>query len=369
MNAFLTGGLGFAGHYFTYGLLKKGYRVILLGRDSKQQTLGERKSILIENNKFVNPDFQIEEGLFQNLTVLNGDISLKNLGLSDEEYKFLQSVQIDEIYNASAILRYENKYRSLCQKINVEGTRQLLELATEKKSRFIHISTAFITGEEVKSGELIQEKFYTSKTFPNVYIESKANAEELISEYSKKNNLDFLIFRLPGLIGDSKTGFSNSIFGFYEYIGALAALQKRAKNEKIIRFCAPPQGAANLLPTDIAIKCTLKICDGQNFDNPIFNITDSEPLSPAFLAETLGKLYDLPMVPLSDNKLPEDQTRIEKLFARLTRQNSVLANHDYNFDSRNSEKHLGHKVSHEWDKSIHYFELLKKGFEDFVVTQ
>ncbi|MCG6186691.1 SDR family oxidoreductase [Maribellus maritimus] len=370
MNIFLTGGLGFAGQYLVYGLLKKGYNVILLGRSKDGNSLEGRKSVLIKNNQLVNPEFQIDKKLFRNLTLLEGDLSQQNFGLSKKDNEILENTQIDEIYNAAAILRYESKHRALCQQINVEGTRMLLDLAVEKKSRYIQISTAFITGSKNGNETLVEEKFYNSNSFPNVYIESKAQAEELVKKCGEENNIDYLIFRLPGLLGDSKTGFSNSIFGFYEYMGALAALQSRVKkDEKVIRFCAPPTGAANILPTDIAAQCILTICERKDFPNPIFNITDSHPLSPSYLAETLGKLYKLPMQPIEKREQLTDETRIEKLFSRLTRQNAVLVNHCYNFDSKNAEKYLGHEVSYNWDKSIQYFALVKKGYENYVLNK
>jgi nucleoside-diphosphate-sugar epimerase len=366
MNMLVCGGFGFAGHYLVYGLLKQGYQLILPAREKESQSLQARLQILKDNNKRVNRNYHIDESLFENVSVFKGDLSAENLGFSDEDLGYLTSVQIDAIFNFAACLHYEDEYRDECQRTNVEGTRRLLDLAILKKCRYIHASTAYITGNEIKSGEVIKEQFYDSDQFPNGYIESKAEAEYLIREYADKYNLDYFIFRLPTLIGDSETGFTNSLFGYYEYLAALSAIQRKGYNEELIRFSASPDGTVNLLPVDMVIDCLLEIYSGSDYKNRIFNLTDKNPLSPSELTDMMNKLFGLNLSATDSPVLESTMTRTEKLFACLTRRNAGFAQRVYRFDCKNSEGALGHPVADGWDKSEQYYRLLIKGYENYL---
>jgi len=363
MNIFLCGGFGFAGHYLVYGLLKQGHKVFLLGREKETQSTEARLKELIRSNRLVNAEFGVDQESFDNITILNGDLAKKNFGLSDADYKYLHDLNIDEIYNVAACLKYDELYKDQLWQTNVKGTERLLDFAVTVKCRYIHASTAYIAGDKVQSGELIMEQFYDAQEFPNSYLESKAKAELLIRKYGETKNVDYLIFRFPTLVGDSQTGFTYSLFAFYEYLGAVAAIQDRAANEERIRLRASPHGTVNLLPTDIVIRCMLEIAANDNFTNRIFNLTDHQPLSPVELAEVLGRIYGLPVVMVDSDDLEKHGTRVEKLFSRFTRNNSAFAKHIYRFDCSNSSRYLGHAVSSEWEKTESYFKLLKDGYE------
>lgn len=361
MTVLISGGFGFAGHYLIYGLLKQGYHVILIGRRKQSRVILQRLEILAETNALVNPEFRVEPDAFKKLTLLEGDISEDCFGLSNADFNYLKQTQIDAIHNLAAYLRYEKKYREECWRTNVRGTRQLLDLACDKNCRYIHASTAYIAGSNVPSGELIEEKFYEHSVHPNVYLESKSTAEALIKTYSNTHNLDYLILRLPTLIGDSKTGFTNSEFGFYEYLGALDTLRRKTNNKRLIRFKASPEGTVNIVPVDIVMKCYLEIC--KHKCNPrIYNITDNNPMSPGELGEVMGHLFDIPLKADKSTVIGKTGTRDEKLFARLTCNNSAFAEHIYKFDSSNSERCLGHPVTDGWEKTEEYFRLLIEGF-------
>jgi len=366
MKALICGGFGFSGQYLVYFLLKKGYKVILLGRAKGSLTLNKRLQILIDNNSLVSSEFKIAKDLFAKITILEGDIAKPGLGLAHEQYDYILRAKPDKIYNLAACLRYEEKYRNKLFQTNVEGTKQLLELAKQIKCKYIHISTAYIAGTEIESGTVIEEKYYESENFPNVYLESKACAEHLIRDYSKKFKINYNIFRFPTLIGDSETGFTNSIFGFYEYIAAISAIKRKNKANEQIRFMASPKGAVNLLPVDIVVKCLCEIDQQSNINNQIFNLTDNNPLSPSKIGDIINRIFELKLVAVNNCNFKEEATWLEKLFSRLTSKNSSFATRVYLFDSKNSELYLGRSVSSGWEKSKDYFLLLKSGFDRHV---
>lgn len=363
MNMLVSGGFGFAGHYLVYGLLKQGHHVILIGRRKDSQTILSRLETLKKNNAFVNPEFSVHPDTFGKITVLEGNISKEKLGLSETDYKFLKEAKLDAIHNMASCLRYEDKHRAECYGSNVYGTEQFVELALANNCPYFHSSTAYIAGDQVPSGQLTKEEFYETKNHPNVYLESKSAAESLLNKYHQSHDLDYYIFRLPTLVGDSKTGFTNSIFGIYEYLCALDRLRSRADIDSPIRFHAIEGGNLNMLPVDIVISCYLKICQSVNRDKyRIFNITDGQPISIALVGELLGNMFGVAMK--ASDTMPDTPENIyERLFARLTSRNTVFIRHNYRFDNSNSVACLGHPVSQGWNKGPEYFHLFVDGFQ------
>ncbi len=364
MNALITGGFGFSGQYLVYGLLQKGYTVVMIGRETETQTVNDRLKLLVENNNHVNSTFSVPKERFKNITVLQGDIAKENFNLSKSDSDYLNSIKIDEIYNLAAFLRYEDSFRDQIMQTNVNGTERLIQLACKNNSRFVHASTVYIAGKQIEESAPIKEMFYDTNKHLNAYLESKSLAESIIRNYGKENGLDYLIFRFPTLIGDSKTGYTNSLFAFYEYLWALSTIRSKVKKNIEIRFNASPKGTVNLVPTDIVIECLLKICCNAHYDNRIFNLTDAHPLNHYALSKQLNKLFDLTIIPNNNENYLLQGTKTEKLFARLTRKNASFAQQQYQFDSSNSEKFLGHPVSKGWEKGDDYFTLLKQGYEN-----
>jgi len=362
MNILVCGGFGFAGQYVVYKLLKDGNNVILLGRKNNFSSIDDRINKLIHDNVLVNDEFKVTSNQFKNLSYVEGDLSKDKLGIDELNFNRLANISIDEIYNLAACLKYDQHYREHIFQINVDGTRRLLDISSIFNAKYFHASTAYIAGEDHPSFIPIKEEFCTSNKFSNIYIESKWNAELLIKKYSEKSNIDYLIFRFPTLIGDSKTGYTNSIYAFYEYLSALKAIQDRSTQNERIRFSAVPNGNVNLLPTDLVVKNMLKICKS-NTINKIFNLTDSAPMSSSEMGNIMGKLFSLNIVAVNGINIRKDGTKNEKLFSRLTRKNSGFAQKAYVFDCQNSERALGHPVSIEWDKSIEYFKKMKEGYD------
>ena len=119
MQIFLTGGFGFAGHYLVYGMLKKGYRLYLLGRAKDLKILEQRLKTLIDENEFVNPEFKNEQESFSNIVLLHGDLDKPDFGLNKKDLTRLNLIKFDLVVNCAAVLRYEEKFRDLCMNVNV----------------------------------------------------------------------------------------------------------------------------------------------------------------------------------------------------------------------------------------------------------
>src|SRR5207249_1408377 len=81
---------------------------------------------------------------FQNLHVLEGDISLPHLGLSEAARAEITS-SAEEVWHCAASLSFEQQNRAEIFRMNLDGTRHVLDLVKELSGRRLHhVSTAYI---------------------------------------------------------------------------------------------------------------------------------------------------------------------------------------------------------------------------------
>lgn len=121
---------------------------------------------------------------------IRGNISKERLGLDPDAFAKLTD-QIEFIIHSAAITDF-NRPESQIFEANVEGTKNIIELAKEAKAVLYFVSTAFTYQGSHKNGSFI----------PNHYERSKIEAEKLV----KESGLPFVIIRPSMIAGDSKTG-------------------------------------------------------------------------------------------------------------------------------------------------------------------
>ncbi len=86
-------------------------------------------------------------------------------------------------------------------RINVEGTRQVVRLASSlpRLQRFTYVSTAYVAG--TNSGRILEDEPLPTH-FYSLYEESKAEAEKIV----RHSSLPFIICRPGMIVGNSQTG-------------------------------------------------------------------------------------------------------------------------------------------------------------------
>jgi len=156
----------------------------------------------------------------KNLTVLKGDITFPDLGIKDSHLRKTLSQKIHIIYHCAALPQFRTDI-NIIRKINVDGTRHILDFASQANkngylSKVNHISTVYVVG--TKSNIVFSEDMLQlGQKFNNSYEQSKYEAEVLIKNYPH-NNLNISIFRLSMVIGETKTGKTNTFRLFYDPI-------------------------------------------------------------------------------------------------------------------------------------------------------
>jgi nucleoside-diphosphate-sugar epimerase len=138
--------------------------------------------------------------------VLDGDVTQPRLGLASDAYRSL-SDRIGTIVHCAATTWFDAP-RDEVFAVNVEGTKRVLDLASDAGARLIHLSTAFIAVEPKDAGRGLS---------PKHYLDSKRASEALVRE----SGLDFHIVRPSIVIGDSDTGYTPRLQGYHLFVKAL----------------------------------------------------------------------------------------------------------------------------------------------------
>jgi nucleoside-diphosphate-sugar epimerase len=200
---FLTGGTGFMGSHIAAELLKRGYFVIFICRPKHNLCAYERVQKVLEWH-----------GLpyNRNFKVVSGQVDEPLLGLDDEVHTYL-SENVDEIWHCAADTSFLERERKQAEKVNVQGTLNVLRLAAESKCYFFHhMSSAYVTG---KVRGRCMEQYVPQRQFYNVYEETKHIAEGHVLETCGTEGIRVNIYRPSITYGDSKTGKSLSFKAFY----------------------------------------------------------------------------------------------------------------------------------------------------------
>jgi len=143
---------------------------------------------------------------------VRGDLTEEELGLAPRQRDELAG-SISRVIHGAATVDWATPLET-ARKINVEGTRRVLELARLAQSggvlrRFDYISTCHVCGR--RRGRIPEESLDGGAGFFNHYEESKFEAEQLV----RSSGLPFATFRLSSVVGDSRTGYSSTFKVMY----------------------------------------------------------------------------------------------------------------------------------------------------------
>ncbi|MCC6933383.1 MAG: SDR family oxidoreductase [Deltaproteobacteria bacterium] len=208
----LTGATGFLGKKILSKLLvDKDIRIISLVIRATSQAHARERIIEILEEKF--SAGEISE-LLGKIHLLPGDVTEDKLGLTENDY-LQASKSLSTIYHCAASTAL-NQSKTCAEKINIQGTKQVIELArcAAQEGRRIslhHVSTAYVAGDT--DGVVTPEALNLKGSFRNHYEYSKALSEKLVRDVSTEINTR--IYRPSIIIGDSNTGHTSAFNVLY----------------------------------------------------------------------------------------------------------------------------------------------------------
>mmetsp|Transcript_18266 Transcript_18266/g.37990 ORF Transcript_18266/g.37990 Transcript_18266/m.37990 type:complete len:669 (+) Transcript_18266:95-2101(+) len=193
MKVIVTGGSGFVSTALTLELLKAGQ---LLNHEDEMEDI-ERlilfsRSVTSDhfpNDSLINTDTRVE--------LMGGDITdrevLEALLQQDEEGQFISVFHVAALSSGACESNFE-----MGMNVNLDGTREILEVLRGKQpvARMVNTSTIAVFGPQANN----TATDFTKPNPPHTYGVTKACAEALVNEYSRRGFVDGRTARIPTII-------------------------------------------------------------------------------------------------------------------------------------------------------------------------
>ena len=364
----VTGSTGFLGGAITRRLLVSGYRLRLLirkrdndnspnsfGREStiKELILGNQlNECLTEQRSMTDDRAGTDESLYDlflsNVEIFEGNITSRDLGLEEEDYKRL-CCEVDEVFHCAAATHFEEQRVGELMVVNVEGTKKMLQFANSgKQKKFHYVSTAYVAGKQndiVYENELVDEE----PLFNNEYERSKFIAEQVVIKYARDNEIPYTIYRPSIIVGDSKTGATCKFDNLYIFMKVLCNIQKsfinhesEGLNDITVRVPGIPDALINLVPVDYVADAIVVILKAKESVNKIFHITNPYPPELDELRDLLMPVLGIEGINVKIDGQMEHKhlSAMERLFLRQTRTYYSYLFSRLRFDCRNTQSVL-----------------------------
>jgi len=254
MTILITGCAGFIGSHLTEKLLNEGNRV--LGMDNFQTGSKANMQSFFDNKNFVFVEHDIEEPAH----------------IGDE---------INLIYHLACPAAPVHYQKNPIKTLNTAfiGTKNLLDLAHQKNTRILYVSTSEIYGDPL---EHPQHETYWGNVNPigerSCYNEGKRAAEALSFAYHRQRNVDIRVVRIFNTYGPRMAKNDGRVVPNF-VLQALA-------NEPITIYGTGDQTRSFCYVDDMVSGLVAMMNNGNNFTGPV-NLGNPAEISMRSLAETV----------------------------------------------------------------------------------
>ena len=257
MKYLITGGTGFIGHNLIEELLqqKKNATIYVLVRKESKQKLESMKKKWGDNAKRVVP--------------ITGDLTRSMLGVPAKKRRELEG-KIDHVFHLAAVYDLMADAESQIR-VNVEGTQNVVNLATDiKAKRFHHMSSIAAAG--MFSGIFREDMFEEAQGLDNAYFRTKHDSESIVRHECK---MPWRIYRPGIVVGHSETGVIDKIDGPYYFFKLIQKMRKMIPSW--MPTLGLEGGRINIVPVDYVVDATIYIAHKAKLDGKCFHLTDPKP--------------------------------------------------------------------------------------------
>ncbi len=220
------------------------------------------------------------------LTVLEGDVTALDMGLSGAEYTSLLR-DVTRIHHCASAT-YLGVEAAAAERLNVGGVRELLELAegASKLQRLVHWSSALVAGSRrgiVREDELVRT------SFRNVVEATRFRGEALVRAAMKKG-LPATILRPSILVGDSRNGEIDRLEGPY----LLILLMLSTPVDLPVPLPGRAEVPVNLVPIDYVVDAGCAIAGDPRSLGRTFHLVDPRPATARAVFERIARTLGRP---------------------------------------------------------------------------
>ena len=274
-------------------------------------------------------------GLADRIEILTGDITDPRLGLADEDYDRLvgemtSAHHLAAIYNLAVPLE-------IAQKVNVEGTGNVLELCAraERLERLNYVSTAYVAGQ--RTGTVYEHELNYGQGHKNHYESTKFQAEVWVREYMDK--VPTTVYRPAIVVGDSESGQTQKFDGPYYILRTIS----RMGSAPLTTF-GRSEAPFNVVPVDFIVDAIAAVATDAAAVGETLHLVDPDPVSAAGLFQALAEEYAGRKAKMRiPPKMVENSLRfapVRKAFHGAPRESIQYLNHAVTFDTRRAESIL-----------------------------
>ena len=272
MVRLVTGGTGFIGRHLLRELARRDGLTFVLVRPGSR----ERLEALVDSM-----------GAGERLRPMTGDITAPGLAISAADQARLKGA---DFYHLAAVYDLEATEQDN-ERANVEGTRNVVELAGKVGARLHHVSSVAIAGDSWK-GKFTEGMFAEGQALDHAYYRTKYEAEKIVRESS----LRFRIYR-PGLvIGSSENGEADRIDGPYYAFKLIQRLRNAIP--QWVPLIGLEGGQINVVPVDFVARALDAIGHREDLDGMTFHLTDPAARSLGDVTNTFCRAAHAPQFTL-----------------------------------------------------------------------
>ena len=294
-NVLLIGSTGFLGSHILDELIENGAQKIYCLVRAKFEMTPEYR--LKKNLQFYFGN-KYDDLIGSKIIVINGDITQKNLGLSNEQFNNLSS-SIDICIHTAAIVKHYGDFK-MFNNTNVEGTINVINLCKKYNKKLYYISTLSVSGNLIKDSEkdtnveYKEKDFFIGQDLNNIYIYTKFEAEKRIFE-AIEDGLQACILR----IGNITNRYSDGKFQINVSENAFISRIKSILNLGVIqnKFL---EHFLEFTPVDACASSIVKIIKS-NPTFTVFHLFNNNLIQIKNLITILNEVFK-PIKPVSDDE-------------------------------------------------------------------
>lgn len=355
-NLLLTGFTGFLGAHILDSFLKmESGNIYCLIRDKDSRKAEDR---LLEILQFYFGEKYLPL-INKRIFLVKGDISEENFGLSSFDYDAL-GTNVDTVIHSAALVKHFGEWSSF-EKVNVNGTKNIVDFCLKYNKKLLHISTISVSGNALAEQSNVQQdfsdirkfseqNFYIGQNLDNYYIKSKFLAEEIVFDAILNQNLSAYVVRM----GNLTSRFSEGRFQYNHFENAFV---NRFKS--IFQVGYIPDYLLDIYveftPIDYCGNAIIKLAQFFNKDYSVFHLLNEKHV-------TMRRLYSIITdLGISLNIVPDKE--FQKIISNILKDESKKLSLSGIIDDFDANKKLSYQSNIEIKSDFSKDYLASIGFE------